>query len=193
MITKCTDSGKTKIVPNVSRRFFAKTASDNGPCPTRTATEVSDAFVPRSIEAPEVAADLSVKLAEADDGNKVAVVFIICSDAVCRSGRRLSILTGFCEPDRYVPLTAVMVEELLAFWKTHRHPRWLFPAPARAAAPTGTCAKNSYPQSGSNGFYTVRSFTGELYQIEYHSQWRFSAHFNRRVITDQLVRSVRFL
>jgi site-specific recombinase XerD len=36
---------------------------------------------------------------------------------------------GNCE--RYVPLPAMMLGELRAFWKTHRHPRWLFPSVGR--------------------------------------------------------------
>lgn len=31
--------------------------------------------------------------------------------------------------ERYVPISPAMIEELRAFWKTHRHARWLFPAP----------------------------------------------------------------
>lgn len=34
--------------------------------------------------------------------------------------------------DRCVPLTARLLEELRAYWKTHRHPVWLFPAPGCA-------------------------------------------------------------
>lgn len=44
---------------------------------------------------------------------------------------RLRIVQGKGGKDRYVPLTARLVEELRAFWKTHRNPVWLFPAPGR--------------------------------------------------------------
>jgi site-specific recombinase XerD len=44
---------------------------------------------------------------------------------------RLRIVQGKGGKDRYVPLTARLVEELRAFWKTHRNPQWLFPAPGR--------------------------------------------------------------
>jgi integrase/recombinase XerD len=37
--------------------------------------------------------------------------------------------------DRYVPLPAGMLEELRAFWRTHRHPKLIFPAPASAWGP----------------------------------------------------------
>lgn len=44
---------------------------------------------------------------------------------------RLRIVQGKGGKDRSVPLTARMIEELRGFWKTHRNPQWLFPAPAR--------------------------------------------------------------
>lgn len=34
--------------------------------------------------------------------------------------------------DRYVPLPQPTLELLRRHWKTHRHPRWLFPAPGRS-------------------------------------------------------------
>lgn len=33
--------------------------------------------------------------------------------------------------ERYVPLPPAMLAELRAFWKTHRHPRWIFPGVGR--------------------------------------------------------------
>ena len=33
--------------------------------------------------------------------------------------------------DRYVPITARMLQELRTYWKTHRNPTFLFPAPGR--------------------------------------------------------------
>jgi len=44
---------------------------------------------------------------------------------------RLRIRQGKGGKDRYVPLTARMIQELRAFWITHRNPVWLFPAPGR--------------------------------------------------------------
>lgn len=44
---------------------------------------------------------------------------------------RLRIREGKGGKDRYVPITPRMVAELRAFWKTHRNPQWLFPAPGR--------------------------------------------------------------
>lgn len=34
--------------------------------------------------------------------------------------------------DRYVPLPKLTLELLRRHWKTHRHPKWLFPAPSRS-------------------------------------------------------------
>src|SRR5262245_5503824 len=51
---------------------------------------------------------------------------------------RLHVRNGKGGKDRFVPLTVPMVEELRAFWKTHRHPRWLFPSPGRAWAERST-------------------------------------------------------
>lgn len=44
---------------------------------------------------------------------------------------RLHIRQGKGGKDRCVPITARMIEELRAFWKTHRNKVWLFPAPGR--------------------------------------------------------------
>jgi site-specific recombinase XerD len=44
---------------------------------------------------------------------------------------RLHIRLGKGGKDRCVPVTSRMIAELRAFWKTHRNPVWLFPAPGR--------------------------------------------------------------
>ena len=44
---------------------------------------------------------------------------------------RLQIRLGKGGKDRCVPITQRMVEELRGFWKVHRNPVWLFPAPGR--------------------------------------------------------------
>lgn len=51
---------------------------------------------------------------------------------------RLHVRNGKGGKDRYVPLAPPMVEELRAFWKHHRHSRWLFPAPGCAWAERAT-------------------------------------------------------
>lgn len=33
--------------------------------------------------------------------------------------------------ERLVPIAPAMIEQLRAFWRTHRNPRWLFPSPGR--------------------------------------------------------------
>jgi integrase len=42
---------------------------------------------------------------------------------------RLHVRCGKGGKDRFVPLTPAMVEHLRAWWKTHRHPTFLFPGP----------------------------------------------------------------
>jgi integrase/recombinase XerD len=44
------------------------------------------------------------------------------------SRRMLHVRQGKGAKDRYVPLPQVTLELLRAYWRTHRHPRWLFPA-----------------------------------------------------------------
>lgn len=85
---------------------------------------------------------------------------------------RLHVRHGKGGKDRYVPLALPMVEDLRAFWKTHRHPRWLFPAPGRAWAERATTlharmAKATAPMSVSavqNAFRLARA------QSSVHSQ-----------------------
>lgn len=42
---------------------------------------------------------------------------------------RLHVRCGKGGKDRFVPLAPAMVAQLRAWWKTHRHPQWLFPGP----------------------------------------------------------------
>jgi integrase/recombinase XerD len=54
---------------------------------------------------------------------------------VCQvdSGRMLiHVKEGKALRDRYVPLLLATLELLRRHWKTHRHPKWLFPAPGRS-------------------------------------------------------------
>ena len=37
--------------------------------------------------------------------------------------------------ERYVPISPAMIQELRVFWRTHRHPRWLFPSVDGGAIP----------------------------------------------------------
>jgi len=53
----------------------------------------------------------------------------ICSDHMVVHVRK-----GKGVKDRYVPLPSTTLEMLRKFWKTHRNPVWLFPAPGRGGA-----------------------------------------------------------
>jgi site-specific recombinase XerD len=48
---------------------------------------------------------------------------------------RLHIRNAKGGKDRYVPLPGPMVEELRAYWRTHRNPKLVFPAPASTSGP----------------------------------------------------------
>jgi site-specific recombinase XerD len=54
--------------------------------------------------------------------------------------------------DRYVPLPAGMLAELRAFWRTHRNPKLIFPAPPRAAGPVhpATLSQTTEPISSAS-------------------------------------------
>ena len=47
------------------------------------------------------------------------------------SGRLLIHIHGKGKRDRYVPLPAPLLPRLRDYWRTHRSPAWLFPAPTR--------------------------------------------------------------
>lgn len=48
-----------------------------------------------------------------------------------RGGQRVHIRQAKGNKDRYVPLPGWMLAELRQWWKSHRHPRWLFPGLGR--------------------------------------------------------------
>lgn len=48
-----------------------------------------------------------------------------------RGGERVHVRQAKGNKDRYVPLPPAMAAELRAWWKTHRHPRWVFPGVGR--------------------------------------------------------------
>lgn len=48
-----------------------------------------------------------------------------------REPGRIHIREAKGNKERYVPLPEVMLQELRAFWRTHRHPRWIFPGVGR--------------------------------------------------------------
>jgi len=50
-------------------------------------------------------------------------------------GRMLLHIHGKGKKDRYVPLATPTLDFLRAYWRTHRSPVWLFPAPTRQGLP----------------------------------------------------------
>lgn len=48
-----------------------------------------------------------------------------------REPGRIHIREAKGNKERYVPLPEAMLHELRAFWRTHRHPRWIFPGVGR--------------------------------------------------------------
>ena len=48
-----------------------------------------------------------------------------------RGGERVHVRQAKGNKDRYAPLPPAMVAELRAWWRTHRHPRWVFPGVGR--------------------------------------------------------------
>lgn len=50
-------------------------------------------------------------------------------------GRMVLHIHGKGKKDRYVPLATPTLEGLRAYWRTHRSPVWLFPAPTRHGLP----------------------------------------------------------
>ena len=77
---------------------------------------------------------------------------------------RLRIVQGKGGKDRSVPLTQRLVDELRAFWKTHRNPTWLFPAPARRGLDPMRCARSSTTHMSvsavQNAFRLARAESG---------------------------------
>ena len=53
---------------------------------------------------------------------------------------------GKAAKHRYVPLPDRTLERLRGYWKTHRHPVWLFPAPGRGGVGMST-AQEPMPRS----------------------------------------------
>ena len=78
---------------------------------------------------------------------------------------RLRVVQGKGGKDRYVPLTQTLLEELRAFWKTHRDPVWLFPAPGcawreRPARPSTPAATHLSVSAVQNAFRLARAECG---------------------------------
>lgn len=78
--------------------------------------------------------------------------------------------------DRTVPLGAGMLAELRAFWKTHRHPRWLFPGLGKQAHPgisnaqwLGRTESHVCVVAVQSAFAQAREATGLRDQVTVHT------------------------
>jgi site-specific recombinase XerD len=80
---------------------------------------------------------------------------------------RLHVRCGKGGKDRFVPLAPALVPQLRVWWKTHRHPQWLFPGPTSGwrerAQPPDASARAATHLSVSavqNTFRLARAATG---------------------------------
>lgn len=62
--------------------------------------------------------------------------------------------------DRYVPLLPRTLELLRQYWKTHRHPLWLFPAPGRGGIGMATASGPMPRNSVQNAFRAALKHSG---------------------------------
>ena len=80
----------------------------------------------------------------------------------------LRVVQGKGGKDRYVPLTQGLLQELRAFWKTHRNPQWLFPGPGCAwreraverGAPRAAAGTHLSVSAVQNAFRLARAESG---------------------------------
>lgn len=89
---------------------------------------------------------------------------------------RLHVRCGKGGKDRFVPLAPDMVASLRAWWKTHRHPQWLFPGPTSGwrerAQPDGAVARATTHLSVSavqNTFRLARAQCGLPVEATVHT------------------------
>src|SRR5712691_7630335 len=62
--------------------------------------------------------------------------------------------------DRYVPLPPRTLELLRQYWKTHRHPTWLFPAPGRGGIGMSTASTPMPRSSVQDAFRAALTHSG---------------------------------
>ncbi len=70
---------------------------------------------------------------------------------------RLHVKNGKGGKDRYVPISAAMVEELRQWWRTHQNPRFLFPTPGRGWADRTFTYRMARAASGVNPASTTHT------------------------------------
>ena len=87
------------------------------------------------------------------------------------SDRMMLHIHGKGKRDRYVPLPESTLQMLRQFWKTHRSPQWLFPAPTRHGT-KWSVAHNSGPVTRSSlqsAFYRAWKKTGIVKRAHVHT------------------------
>ncbi len=110
------------------------------------------------------------------------------------SGRMLLHIHGKSKKDRYVPLPQSTLQLLRTFWRTHRSPVWLFPAPTRHGL-AHSLAHDGGPVTRSSlqsAFRAALKRSGLAKRAHVHTlRHSYATHlleagFNLRVIQDHL-------
>jgi len=110
------------------------------------------------------------------------------------SARMALHIHGKGKKDRYVPLPGPTLEILREFWRTHRSPQWLFPAPTRRGL-KHSLANNGGPVNRSSlqsAFKRALKKTGIAKRAHVHTlRHSYATHlleagFNLRVIQENL-------
>lgn len=71
--------------------------------------------------------------------------------------------------DRYVPLPVPALEMLRRYWRTHRHPEWLFPAPTKSGVPLSTATKPMSASGVQRAFKAALQESGIQKQASVHT------------------------
>jgi integrase/recombinase XerD len=77
--------------------------------------------------------------------------------------------------DRYVPLPQQTLASLRAYWKTHRHPVWLFPAPGRGGTGMATASTPLPRHRVQDAFRAARKASGITTRASVHTLRHSSA------------------
>jgi site-specific recombinase XerD len=84
-------------------------------------------------------------------------------DSIKQNGTCLFIHEGKGAKDRFVPLPSLMLTELRIYWKTHRHPRLLFPGVGRGWRDLGARAPRNEAMSPSSVEHCMRLAVAEAH------------------------------